>query len=872
MTSSESPEKSGKEPAVSPTGASFWELLDWHLRWGTRPGGLPGRRGREWNNKAFADAVGVNERSVRNWRTGRSRPNLFLERVLEVLFAEKPEFESWRDGLRTAFQLDDSRVAVFFPHSPAYFLGRDEELEGMRDTLRTRDGGCSILVQGGPGIGKTALTIAFGAEPELLARVGDVRRWFVRAETLRSNRALQLEIARTLGVGSTQPFPGCLAKLSEEPALLVIDNLETAWEEVAERRQVEATLAELAALGTVVLVVSIRGADRVGGPPWALVQPVGPLSQSLSNDLFRRIAPNVAADDPYLAQFTEALGGVPLAIELVASRAWTADNLADLWAEWRKVGTRLAARPDFRRTRKTSLDRSIELSLRSRRVNPATLRLFAYLGQLPAGLAAADRDGLMGDEGFEASERLCRVGLAFRKGPRLQVLPPIRDYAARHYPPAKRAALKWPRYYLDLTRDLGGQLGMAGDAGIYRRLRQELPNVQAAFAEYLKRKSLGKPLGALSGLFRIATLSGTEMPVVANIAAACLDRTKVSWQGTCMHTVACIAMARGDDATAEAAFEAALDLYRLGGFERGVAVALDGLGDVYRHRGDIDEAEACYNEALEITLKLKPEGSPYCFRSLGLVKADQGDTKGALANYERALKLDIHAHDRLGQASSISLIANIHNHCREFGPARVKLAEAIKIYEELDYGSGLAQAYLQRAHLEKHAGQEESARRSVERALAIYREEEDLSGQGDCYEFFASIAELRHDPVLCAEHTQIAQELYRHAGDVRGDADCQLRLAKLAHETGDYTRAEVLYRDAIALSCRLKRRYETAESFGNLGYVLVGLGQTELAREAFTEARSLFETLGEPKLSEHCATALAGLDMPSMPPPGTTIQ
>jgi hypothetical protein len=78
-------ESSGKadfDPSY-PAGGSYAELLEWHLDTGTRPGGRSGRVSRPWNAKEFASSVGVDERSVRNWRNGRSRPadGLAVERA-----------------------------------------------------------------------------------------------------------------------------------------------------------------------------------------------------------------------------------------------------------------------------------------------------------------------------------------------------------------------------------------------------------------------------------------------------------------------------------------------------------------------------------------------------------------------------------------------------------------------------------------------------------------------------------------------------------------------------------------------------------------------------------------------------------------------
>ena len=67
--------------------------------------------------------------------------------------------------------------------------------------------------------------------------------------------------------------------------------------------------------------------------------------------------------------FLDALGGVPLAVELVALRAAGETALRELWAEWQRRGVVLAAHPDLPPDhRLTSLTRSLDLSWQSRRL------------------------------------------------------------------------------------------------------------------------------------------------------------------------------------------------------------------------------------------------------------------------------------------------------------------------------------------------------------------------------------------------------------------------------------------------------------------------------------------------------------------------
>jgi hypothetical protein len=92
----------------------FAELLDWHLSRGTRPTGSPESPRTQWTNKEFGFQVGVNERTVRNWRAGRTTPPEIAS-IERELFGENPVYNFWREELREAHravQIDKPNSAI----------------------------------------------------------------------------------------------------------------------------------------------------------------------------------------------------------------------------------------------------------------------------------------------------------------------------------------------------------------------------------------------------------------------------------------------------------------------------------------------------------------------------------------------------------------------------------------------------------------------------------------------------------------------------------------------------------------------------------------------------------------------------------------
>jgi hypothetical protein len=78
---------------------SFGQLLTWHLMRGTRPGGTLEIPGRRWSNSAFADATGLNNRTIRYWLTDQHLPPE-TETIERILFENDICYAEWRLELR----------------------------------------------------------------------------------------------------------------------------------------------------------------------------------------------------------------------------------------------------------------------------------------------------------------------------------------------------------------------------------------------------------------------------------------------------------------------------------------------------------------------------------------------------------------------------------------------------------------------------------------------------------------------------------------------------------------------------------------------------------------------------------------------------
>lgn len=254
-----------------------------------------------------------------------------------------------------------------------------------------------------------------------------------------------------------------------------------------------------------------------------------------------------------------------------------------------------------RPARLNSLPHSIELSLQSRRLGADGHRLFRLLGQLPAGLAPEDRAALLGDSAATASEELRAVGLAFARGNRLDLLPPIRDHAQRFHPQENDDARRWREHYLTLLRVRGAKIAMAEGIGAVARLSPEFPNLEAALQAELAAEMPVDTGGTLTGLTRLMSYTGLGSPsIIKRLAGACQRAADPGGEANCICSLGDIALQRSDHDAASQAYESALHLYRQIGGLRGEANCIARLGEIRRERSDLDAARQAYESALPL--------------------------------------------------------------------------------------------------------------------------------------------------------------------------------------------------------------------------------------------------------------------------------
>lgn len=611
------------------------------------------------------------------------------ERILPLSYgAAHADLAPFLRGLRSAPASIAARTSGSAPAAPAPSLppkpprlyGRDAIVADLVGTLLS-DPPPPTLVLGGPGMGKTTVTVAALHHADVAARFG-ARRVFVRLDSATTGAAILMEIAAALRL-PPGPDPGAraLTALAEAPALLVLDNAETPWE--TDRIGTEDVLAQFAATPGLALVASVRGTERPRGVGWRPSITIPALTAADSRRLFEAVSGRSFGDDTALAELLSLLDDVPLALDLMGHVAQSSEP-ADLLERWQAERAAMLVVGDGR-TRLDSFAVSCELSIKGPRMTDEARRLLALLGLLPNGLARRNLDTLLPGTGARAAATLRAVGLAFDDGNRLRVRAPLREHVAARHPPEAASRDRLIAVYVALASE-GGKLGFKGGAEAMARLIPEIGNIDAVLLLGLAGDYWRLAVAAACGFGGFVQLSGYgSLQPLERAEQATRTRGDRLLQAECLMRIADIALARSAYEEAQSRCEAALPLYRDVGSGLGEANCIKGLGDVALMQLDHEKARSRYEEALPLYRDVGDGlGEANCIKGLGDVALMRSDHEEALSQYETALIKYRGIGGGLGEGNCIVRLGNIAFSKSDRSGARMRFMEALLLYRKND--------------------------------------------------------------------------------------------------------------------------------------------------------------------------------------------
>lgn len=471
------------------------------------------------------------------------------------------------------------------PIAATPLVGRQRELAELTDLLR--DGTRLVTVTGAGGSGKTRLALQVAAE--LAHEFGD-GVFFVPLAPVQDAALVAPAIAQATGVRG-------LDDLRELEVLVVVDNLEHLLPSVSELSSL------LAVAANVTLLVTSRVRLNVAAE---VEYPLEPFSEDEAIEFFVERARAVKRDlrrDPAVGEICRRLDGLPLALELAASRVKVLDPSLLL----ERLGRRLPVLTGGARdapVRQQTLRATIEWSyaLLETRLQEVFRRLAVFAGSF--SLNAAEQ---VAKAEFDEISALVDWSLLKPIGEgRFLMLETIREYAREALEGSaeteEEVRDRHLDYFLALVEEAEPNLTGPDQREWYDRLAVENDNVREALSYACDTGDGERALMLAGTIWRFWWNRGytSESAHWYARAFAVGDDATPTARARGVFGAAHIAEARGDAERARIDFEEAVRLLGEIGETRWLILALAHLAGAYRKLGNPERCESILNQALEL--------------------------------------------------------------------------------------------------------------------------------------------------------------------------------------------------------------------------------------------------------------------------------
>ncbi len=654
-------------------------------------------------------------------------------------------------GIRgVGYRFDPTPVEDKTPDAQAAFVGRETELKTIAAQLQEAR---RCVITGPPGMGKSRLAMAAATAGRVWV---DLRESHEPGEVLRS-------VGAALGVNlpaasedASRRIAGVLADRSV--SLLLLDGANR----VDVTPLVDAWLEVSAGL-CVITTTRMRGRGSTSIE-------LGPLPTKSAVALFRRRAEEhgvqLEPEDEAIRELVVALDGVPLAIELAASRA-------RLLAPHQLRDELIAERLDLRGLGAALNSAWGALEAKGRRTL-VSCAVFSGEFSLDAARAVVptEEHRLLGE--LQALEEHCLLEVRRAPEARFHVLEPVRAFVrapGRAPEEIEAARLRHAEYVLAILEQPDGADAVFDELlTAWRWLQPRRPADAARI---------------VVGLAPVLTERGPLESLLPLVNAA-LEKAQGPARGRLLVTRAEAFRVLGRVDAGERDLREAIEL---SGDE---SAALCALARLQRHQGRRQEAERACTEALEAARHGGRAGDEAsALRELGALRLQQGRSDEA-----RELCLDALRICRVqgAKAEEAWLLVNLGNLDQERGqlsPARRWYEAALQIHRDRNSRRHEGIALSNLALLDHEQGALERAERRFEEALSIHREVGNRRFVGHALVGLGGLALERGDLEPGRAHLQAALAVFQEVRDRRFEAVARARLAAIGAASGHPEEASI---------------------------------------------------------------------------------
>ncbi|HEX7306433.1 AfsR/SARP family transcriptional regulator [Lentzea sp.] len=680
------------------------------------------------------------------------------------------------------------------PADTADFIGNDALIRTAEAVLAGGDRRAVgvVVVIGRPGSGKTTVAAHVGhriadrfPDGQLYCDLRGTREEPVSPADVLGRFLLALGIpGPVIPLGLDERVEMYRTLMAERRTLVVLDDAST-------ESQVIPLLP-----GSNTCAVLVTSRSRLTGVPGARQVEVEVFTSAESLDLLGRVvgAQRVAREPEAAEALVRTVGGLPLALRIIAARLAARPH----WSLASMVHRLASERHRLDELAHGEMTIRASLSLTHNGMDRRSRTLFGLLGlsegpELPGWVAGAVLD----DDSRYPSD----------------LLEPLVDVQMLDVSTVERTG-EFRYRYQDIVRLFAlEKLRVEVPEDVRRGAVERVLGGWLALAEQAHRAIYGGDYAILHGTASRWTPPSTYVQQVladplewldgeqANLCAAISQAADAGFDEACWDlavTSATLFESHGYLDDWEKTHEKALRATRAAGNVRGTAAVLSSLGTLHINRGQTSRAHDALTAALATFADLDdPRGLALCRRDLGLLARWAGDDDRALVLYAAAMRDLDRAEDLVGRGIVLTHQTDVL--CRRglTDEATAQLSEAIRIFEDAGFRSGIPHALRRIGQVQVRAGQHLEASRTFARVLEMVRESRDVIGEGHLLRNLGEVNAVLGEDRAALGYFEQALAARERIMDHVGAAAVRLDLAPVLARLGESNRASELVLHAV---------------------------------------------------------------------------
>jgi predicted ATPase/DNA-binding SARP family transcriptional activator len=594
------------------------------------------------------------------------------------------------------------------PVLPDSFVGRDGELADVRKLI---EGHRLVTLTGPGGCGKTRLALEVAAE---MAAGGGREAFFVDAGPLADTALIPDRLASAMGI---RPAPGQTAAdalgsaIVGKELIVVLDNLEHlpgAAPVVTDLLQSGPGLRLLATSRT---PLHSRGEYRYPVAPLALPGRAVGLAESApavtlfvdraeaADPAFELTADNVSV----LAEICRRLDGLPLAIELAASRVRVlppASLLARLDRRLDLLAESAGDRPARQQTLRATIDWSYQLLDEAARRAFRSLAVFRGGWSLPTAAAVcgqADEVALLEELGSLVDASLIEPARTVAGQQRFRMLESLREFALEQLTARgedDECRDRHADYVYGLAAEAAPHLTGPQQVSYLDRLEADRDNISSALRWLMATAQTARGLRTASLLWRFWHLRahlGEGRGLLEALLAGPAPELDAAAHADGLNALGSVAYWQRDYESARQRFGEALAIYTRAGLANGTAQSHYNLGFTATFlAGDHAVAREYFRQALAEYDELGDRfGTSSALAGLALVDRVAGDYERGRKRAEQSLAEQRLLGDEFGATNTLGLLGSITSRTGAVAEAEAFLREALTLHERAGNISGI---------------------------------------------------------------------------------------------------------------------------------------------------------------------------------------